>query len=157
MEPTPAAFPGGDEAREIQHAVELLVELIPDAHDDRYPPRVRHACREAFAMNARVLIDFVTQDDDRAIQATDFAGSGWTRPKRAGAVFDAWQRASQNVAHLSTARMDDLSYDITEQRMREVARLVVGLLDGWVAAVERNGHADAAALRSSVTKAQALL
>ena len=34
--------------------------LIPDAHDTSYPDRVQRACRESIAMNARLLIDFLT-------------------------------------------------------------------------------------------------
>src|SRR4051812_13612676 len=72
-----AAVPGGAEAREIQHAIDMLVELIPDAHDSDYPDRVQRACRESFAMNARLLIDFVTGTKKRDINASDFTATEW--------------------------------------------------------------------------------
>ena len=157
MQSVPAAFPGGDEAREVQHAIDMLVELIPDAHDRAYPVRVQRACRESFAMNARLLIDFVTGDSPRDILASHFVDGAWNRPERVGDVGDVWKWASANVAHTSKERTQDLTYDVAEARMLEIARVVVVLLDGWVTAVERSAHPDAAALRSSIVKAQSLL
>ena len=152
-----AAFAGGDEAREIQHAIDMLIELIPDTHDRDHPDRVQRACRESFAMNARLLIDFVTGTDKRDINASDFTDTEWVPPKRAGEAPGAWEWASQNVVHLSKRPTKDSTYDVAEAKMRQVAGLIVGLLAAWMTAVVAAGHPDAAALRSSVAKAQSLL
>jgi hypothetical protein len=143
---------------QVLHSVDMVLDLRPFTDDGALPAVVQAGCLESFAMNVRALCEFflVNKVDPRIMHWTDYLTtwepvSGRRLKKELG-----W--ASENVAHFSLSRIGPKAVvNVARAKLDVIAGEVVDLLDEFGAALDAEGHADAAYVLAHARGAQARL
>lgn len=133
-------------AGEVQYALEMVATLPALYADQCLPGPARHACMDSFFLNLRALIEFAARkQDNRDIHRSDFLtgeASGAVPADTAQKLNEAWELASQQIAHLSKKRVVGTTGEfepVTADDMRRLAEAVFGAFDSFRAALRSEG------------------
>lgn len=91
---------------QVGHALNLVCELPEWIERSPLPKHLRHAAAEAFAMNTRVLAEFLwsTASYRTDIRASDYCTTEWLQGERPSTIF---VHGDKHVAHMTDERLRD--------------------------------------------------
>lgn len=126
---------------QVGHALNLVCELPEWLEHAPLAKHLRHATAESFAMNCRVLVEFLwsTARMPTDIKADDYCEAGWNpgeQPERIKFVGD------KHVAHMTAARIHDPLVDLTYDERAEVRDELLEVVDDFANAIIDPGCTD---------------
>lgn len=138
----PALDPGT--SMQVLHAVDMVVSLIEPAFDESLDIHVQRACRESFAMNARLLAEFHKDKKSARLTAFWYLDRELDLGDEAKAVGCLISWASDHVAHLDReARAAAPVVPLTPHDLADKATLVVSAMRRFADALAEQGHGEA--------------
>lgn len=129
-----------DYLMQVGHALNLVCELPEWLERAPLPKHLRHAVAESFAMNCRVLVEFMWSSGRKGdIRASDYCRDGWLDGEKPSEV--TWL-GDKHVAHMTTARIDEPLVTLTYEQRCEVRDTLLKTAEQFAAAVEDEPSAD---------------
>lgn len=138
---------------QVGHALNLVCELPEWLERAPLVKHLAHAAAESFAMNCRVLVEFLwsTATYDEDIRATDYCGEGWSPGE---ALVELKWMGDKHVAHMTAARIADPLVIVTYDERCEIRARLLNTAEQFAAAIEDSSSAKRMA--GFVTHARAL-
>ena len=101
-----------DYLMQVGHALNLVCELPEWLERAALAKHLGHAAAESFAMNSRVLVEFLwsTANYDKDIRARDYCARRWLTGEKPAALSTL---GDKHVAHMTAARLDDPLIQLT--------------------------------------------
>lgn len=126
----------------VKLAVAQVRDLLPYVTGEREiePPPVRVACVESFAMNVRLIGDFLFKSrQSRDVRAKDFLPKWKLDVALQARLTESYNLASRHVAHLSKERVPEDASDVepvTPEEYRQMAAACAAAYGAFKAALQ---------------------
>jgi hypothetical protein len=117
-------------------AAAQVQDLLPYVTGEREiePPTVRVACVESFAINVRLIGDFLFKSrQSRDVRARDFLPKWKLDASLAARLTESYNLASRHVAHLSKERVPDDVADVEPVTPEQYRQMAVACTAGYAA------------------------
>lgn len=124
-----------DYLMQVGHALNLVCELPEWLERAPLPKHLRHAAAESFAMNCRVLVEFMWSSGWKGdIRASNYCGDGWLAGEKPAEI--SWL-GDKHVADMTAARIHEplvvLTYEqrcaIRDSLLETAGRFVAAIVD----------------------------
>lgn len=122
-----------DYLMQVGHALNLICELPEWLERAPLPKHLRHAAEESFAMNGRVLVEFLWSSGWKGdIRACDYCGNGWLDGEKPAEI--SWL-GDKHVAHMTSARSDEPLVVLTYEQRCAIRDRLLSTAEQFVAAI----------------------
>lgn len=122
-----------DYLMQVGHALNLVCELPEWLERAPLPKHLRHAAAEAFAMNCRVLVEFMWSSGRKGdVRASDYCRDGWPDAAKPAEIT---RLGDKHVAHMTAARIDEPLVALTYEQRCEVRDTLLETAVRFVAAI----------------------
>lgn len=119
---------------QVGHALNLVCELPEWLERAALPKHLSHSAAESFAMNCRVLVEFLWSSGRKGdIGACDYCGDGWLGDEKPAEIT---RLGDKHVAHMAAARIDEPLVALTYMQRCEVRDRLLETAAQFVAAIE---------------------
>lgn len=135
----------GDKARldylmQVGHALNLVCELPEWLERAPLPKHLRHAAAESFAMNCRVLVEFMWNSGwNGDVRASDYCRDGWPDGEKPAEI--TWL-GDKHVAHMTAARIHEPLVVLTYEQRCAIRDRILEAAEQFVAAIVDETCAD---------------
>jgi hypothetical protein len=135
---------GADKTGRLRHAVSavcMVSDLPEHIVGGSLPDVVQVACVEAFFLNARLVIEFLTRKDDRDFSAWSYVPDWKPVPEDKARLETTWDIASKHIVHFSEDRKQDpariVKIDISREGLGQIVADIDAVWTPWVEAHRR--------------------
>ncbi len=119
---------------QVGHALSMVCELTEWLERVSLAKHLRHAVAESFAMNSRLLVEFLWSTSKRLtdVRASDYVGVGWCPSVDKG---DKRSFGDKHVAHMAAERIDCPLASMTYGERRTIRDELLGAGREFAAAI----------------------